>query len=214
MERTGALLGQFRDLDQQRETVALGMWVFLLTEIMFFGGMFLTYTIYRLKFPHAFAEGSRELDVVKGGWNTAVLISSSFTMALAVRAAQMRKRRLLCILLASTMILGGVFLGVKYFEYAQKFEHHLVPGPNFHLNAPDAAQVQIFFSLYFAMTGMHALHMIIGEGMLLALLIYSWRGKYTGGYFAPIENGGLYWHFVDIVWIFLFPLLYLVDLHR
>jgi len=214
VERTGALLGQFRDLDQQRETVALGMWVFLLTEIMFFGGMFLTYTIYRLKFPHAFAEGSRELDVAKGGWNTAVLIASSFTMALAVRAAQMRKRKLLCILLTSTMILGGVFLGVKYFEYAQKFEHHLVPGPNFHLNAPDAAQVQIFFSLYFAMTGMHALHMIIGEGMLLALLIYSWKGKYTGGYFAPIENGGLYWHFVDIVWIFLFPLLYLVDLHR
>jgi cytochrome c oxidase subunit III len=152
--------------------------------------------------------------VVKGGWNTAILIGSSFTMALAVRAAQMKNRKLLCIFLASTMILGGAFLGVKYLEYMQKFEHHLVPGPNFHMNVADAAQVQIFFSLYFAMTGMHALHMIIGEIMLLLLLIYSWKGKYSGGYFAPIENGGLYWHFVDIVWIFLFPLLYLVDLHR
>ena len=112
------------------------------------------------------------------------------------------------------MILGGVFLGVKPVQYLQKFEHHLVPGANFHMNTPDAAQAQIFFSLYFAMTGMHALHMIIGEGMLLLLLIASWKGKYTNGYFAPIENGGLYWHFVDIVWIFLFPLLYLVDLHR
>jgi cytochrome c oxidase subunit III len=214
VERTGALFGQFRDLEQQRETASLGMWVFLLTELMFFGGMFLVYTIYRMKYPLAFAEGSRELDVVKGGWNTAILIGSSFTMALAVRAAQMKKRRLLCIFLASTMILGGAFLGVKYLEYMQKFEHHLVPGPNFHMNVADAAQVQIFFSLYFAMTGMHALHMIIGEVMLLLLLIYSWKGKYTGGYFAPIENGGLYWHFVDIVWIFLFPLLYLVDLHR
>lgn len=216
MERTGALFGQFRDLDQQRETASLGMWVFLMTEVMFFGGLFLAYTIYRWKYHSAFAAASRELDVAKGALNTGVLILSSFTMALAVWASEMRKRKLLCLFLALTMLFGGVFLTIKGFEYAQKFEHHLVPGPNFNFPGPEteAQHAEIYFALYFLMTGMHAVHMIIGEGMLLLLLIYAWKGRFTEGYNAPIENGGLYWHFVDIVWIFLFPLLYLIDLHR
>lgn len=214
MERTGTLFGHFRDLDQQRETASLGMWVFLMTEVMFFGGLFLAYTVYRWKYHDAFAEASRELDVAKGALNTGVLILSSFTMALAVWASQVRKRNLLCIFLILTMLLGGVFLTVKGFEYAQKFEHHLVPGPNFDFPGPEAQHAELFFALYFLMTGMHAVHMIIGEGMLLILLIYAWRGRFTGDYHAPIENGGLYWHFVDIVWIFLFPLLYLIDLHH
>jgi cytochrome c oxidase subunit 3 len=214
VERTGALLGQFRDLEQQRETASLGMWIFMMTEVMFFGGLFLTYTVYRAKYPLAFAQASRELDVLKGGINTAVLIASSFTMALAVWASQVGKRKLLVLFIALTMILGGVFLGIKYFEYAHKFEAHLVPGPNFQFPGTEGARAQIFFSLYFGMTGMHAVHMIIGEGILLFLLIFAWRGKYTTKYHTPVENVGLYWHFVDIVWIFLFPLLYLVDLHR
>jgi cytochrome c oxidase subunit 3 len=216
VERTGALFGQFRDLDQQRETASLGMWVFLMTEVMFFGGLFLAYTIYRWKYHSAFAAASRELDVAKGALNTGVLILSSFTMALAVWASEMRKRKLLCLFLALTMLFGGVFLTIKGFEYAQKFEHHLVPGPNFNFPGPEteAQHAEIYFALYFLMTGMHAVHMIIGEGMLLLLLIYAWKGRFTEGYNVPIENGGLYWHFVDIVWIFLFPLLYLIDLHR
>jgi cytochrome c oxidase subunit III len=214
VERSGALFGQFRDLDQQKQTSALGMWVFLMTEVMFFGGLFLAYTIYRWKYHDAFAAASRELDVSLGAINTGVLILSSFTMALAVWASEMRKRKLLCIFLIATMVLGGVFLTVKGFEYAQKFEHHLVPGPNFVFSGAEAQHAEIFFALYFLMTGMHAVHMIIGEGMLLILLIYAWKGSFTGGYNAPIENGGLYWHFVDIVWIFLFPLLYLIDLHH
>jgi cytochrome c oxidase subunit 3 len=216
MERTGALFGQFRDLDQQRETASLGMWVFLMTEVMFFGGMFLAYTVYRWKYHDAFAAASRELNVTMGAINTGVLILSSFTMAMAVWASQMRKRNLLCIFLIATMILGAAFLTIKGFEYAQKFEHHLIPGPNFNFPGPEAEaqHAEIYFALYFMMTGMHALHMIIGEGMLLVLLIYAWKGSFTGDYHTPIENGGLYWHFVDIVWIFLFPLLYLIDLHH
>lgn len=214
MERTGALVGHFRDLDQQRETASLGMWVFLMTEVMFFGGLFLTYTVYRVKYHTAFAAGSHELNVLLGGINTAVLIASSLTMAIAVWASQMGKRKLLVGFLALTMLLGGVFLTIKYFEYAEKFHHHLVPGPHFQFSGAEATQAQLFFSLYFGMTGMHALHMIIGEGILAVLLFFAGRGKYTPEYHNPIEIGGLYWHFVDIVWIFLFPLLYLVDLHR
>ena len=214
MERSGSLFGQFRDLDQQKQTASLGMWVFLMTEVMFFGGLFLAYTMYRWKYHAGFAEASRELNVTIGAINTGVLILSSFTMAVAVWASEMRKRKALCIFLIVTMLLGGVFLTLKGFEYAQKFEHHLVPGPNFSFPGPEAPHAAIFFALYFLMTGMHALHMIIGEGMLLVLLIYAWKGSFTAGYNAPIENGGLYWHFVDIVWIFLFPLLYLIDLHH
>ncbi len=156
---------------------------------------------------------SNSLDITMGAANTAVLIASSLTMALAVHAAQMGERGKLVTFLILTMILGSVFLGVKAFEYADKFEHHHVPGPDFHFEgvpADVARHAQIFFSLYFVMTGLHALHMIVGLGIMTWMLVWSMNGTITREYASPIEISGLYWHFVDIVWIFLFPLLYLL----
>jgi cytochrome c oxidase subunit 3 len=213
-ESESVLQGHFRDLPQQHEASSLGMWVFLVTEIMFFGGMFLAYTVNRSAYPAAFAEASRELNVQLGAINTAVLICSSLTMALAVHCAQTGKRRGIIAYLIATMALGGVFLGIKAIEYAEKFAHHLVPGPHFIFPGPYAAQAQLYFSLYFAMTGTHALHMIIGEGILAVLLVEAIKGRYTPQYSTPVEMTGLYWHFVDIVWIYLFPLLYLIDIHK
>ncbi len=204
---------QFDDAAQQHEASWLGMWIFLGTEIMFFGGMFLGYTVYRGDYPAAFADASNRLDITLGTINTAVLILSSFTMALAVRSAQLGARRPLIAFLGLTMALGAVFLGIKFTEYYQKFVEHLVPGGGFGLSGPLAGAEQIFFSFYFAMTGMHALHMIIGLGLLTALIVKARRGRFSVAYNTPVEVIGLYWHFVDIVWIFLFPLLYLVGRH-
>ncbi len=204
---------QFDDAAQQHEASWLGMWIFLGTEIMFFGGMFLGYTVYRGDYPAAFADASNRLDITLGTINTAVLILSSFTMALAVRSAQLGARRPLIACLGLTMALGAVFLGIKFTEYYQKFVEHLVPGGGFGLSGPLAGAEQIFFSFYFAMTGMHALHMIIGLGLLTALIVKARRGRFSVAYNTPVEVIGLYWHFVDIVWIFLFPLLYLVGRH-
>jgi len=204
---------QFDDAAQQHEASWLGMWVFLATEVMFFGGMFLGYTVYRSAYPDAFAGASNHLDIVLGTINTAVLIFSSFTMALAVRSAQLGAGKPTIIFLILTMILGAVFLGIKFTEYYVKFEEHFVPGSAFAYPGPQAPAAEIFFSFYFAMTGMHALHMIIGEGLLTTLVIKTVRGRFSGLYNTPVELIGLYWHFVDIVWIFLFPLLYLVGRH-
>jgi cytochrome c oxidase subunit 3 len=208
-----ALAHQFDSLDQQKETATLGMWVFLVTEVLFFGGLFLTYAIYRSWYPRAFAAASHELDVTLGTINTAVLITSSLTMALAVHAAQLGRRNLVMTLLVATMVLGGVFLGIKSLEYYHKFAEHHVPGPGFTFEQEYARNAQIFFSLYFLMTGLHALHMIIGLGVMLVMLWWAWRGTVTAEYYSPVEITGLYWHFVDIVWIFLFPLLYLIGRH-
>jgi cytochrome c oxidase subunit 3 len=205
---------QFEDLGQQMEAGTLGMWVFLLTEIMFFGGMFTGYAVYRSAYSQGFAEASRHLDIMLGAINTAVLIGSSLTMALAVHAAQMGWRKALVGFLIATMLLGCVFLGIKAIEYSHKFHEHLVPGPGFHLEGSPMRGAQLFYCFYFAMTGMHALHMVIGIGILAVLTIEGWRGKYHSLYYSPVEISGLYWHFVDIVWIFLFPLLYLVSHHR
>ena len=205
-------------MEQQKDATTLGMWLFLVNEIMFFGGLFAVYLVYRLKYFPAFAAGSNTLDIRWGGINTAILIGSSLTMALAVHAAQTGRRKLLALFLGFTMLLGAGFLGVKAAEYHEKFESHHVPGPAFRIDAHDkrfqgvdANNVQLFFSLYFAMTGMHALHMVVGLGILSALLVKSWKGSYSPEYNSPVELTGLYWHFVDIVWIYLFPLLYLVD---
>ena len=224
MHRTGELYGQFQTLDQQRDAASLGMWVFLITEIMFFGGLFLAYTINRAIYGVAFAEASRELNVRMGGANTAVLILSSFTMAMAVWCSQTGRKRFLVLFLIATLALGSVFLGVKYFEYAEKFHHHLIPGLNFRfppvapeITAQDPyinAHAQLFFSLYFGMTGLHALHMVVGAGLLIWLITEAIKGRFTPTYNTPVEIVGLYWHFVDIVWIFLFPLLYLIDRHK
>jgi cytochrome c oxidase subunit III len=206
-----ALQHQFDTLEQQQESATLGMWIFLVTEVMFFGGLFMAYLLYRVWYPQAWSIGSLELDIVLGGVNTVVLIGSSLTMALAVRAAQTGFPRATVTWLLLTMTLGLTFLVIKGFEYAHKFHEHHVPGPNFQFEGPHARQVEIFLSLYFAMTGLHALHMVIGFGLLSVIAWMAWKRRFTPEWYAPVEMSGLYWHFVDIVWIFLFPLLYLVD---
>lgn len=221
-----ALQHHFENLEQQREAGTLGMWVFLVTELMFFGGMFLAYTLYRSKYPEAFAIASNHLDIKLGAINTAVLIFSSFTMAMAVYSTQVGKRRAQIISLVLTIILGLAFLGIKAVEYHEKYVDHLIPGSlipgnpfnpdpvTMHLPPGVSMQhVQMFYWIYFAMTGMHALHMIIGVGLLSVLLYFSVKGRYSPEYHNPVEVIGLYWHFVDIVWIFLFPLLYLLGRH-
>jgi len=210
----GRLQHHFESMAQQKEAASLGMWVFLVTEILFFGGLFLAYTIYRWQYARAFAHASQHMDVMLGTVNTAVLIFSSLTMAMAVHSAATGRRKLLIGFLVATMILGAAFLGIKAVEYTDHIHHHLFPGPGFHYPVPgDAKPAELFFSLYFAMTGLHALHMIVGLGILTTLLLMARRGRFTPGYNTPVEVSGLYWHFVDIVWIFLFPLLYLIGRH-
>ena len=216
-----AVAHQFDDAEQQHDASSLGMWIFLATEIMFFGGLFCAYTVYRSLYLPGFEAGSRLLEVKVGAANTVVLILSSLTMALAVHAAQTGQRRALVGFLAATMALGLVFIGVKlYFEWYHDYLVGIVPGVHFapwpetlaevaRFHAPPA-HIELFMFFYFAMTGVHALHMVIGEGILAVLLIGAWRGKFSPEKFNPVEVAGLYWHFVDIVWIFLFPLLYLI----
>ena len=204
----------FDDMAQQIDASTLGMWVFLVTEIMFFGGLFTAYLVYRHAYSEGFAEASHHLNVTWGAVNTIVLIVSSLTMALAVRSAQISApARTQVAWIAATMVLGAAFLGVKAIEYTDKFTHHLVPGPNFHWEGKHPAPAQIFYSLYFCMTGLHALHMIIGLGIMTVIGIMAWRRQFDADYYTPVEIAGLYWHFVDIVWIFLFPLLYLIGGH-
>jgi cytochrome c oxidase subunit III len=204
----------FDSMEQQAEASTLGMWVFLVTEIMFFGGLFMAYLVYRHASPEGFQEASFELNRVWGTTNTAVLICSSLTMALAVRAAQTSASRQTQVLfLVITIFFGLVFLGIKGIEYTDKFVHHHVPGPYFHWDGHYPKPAEQFYSLYFAMTGLHALHMIIGVGIMTVVAIMAWRGTFDSEYYTPVEVSGLYWHFVDIVWIFLFPLLYLIGGH-
>jgi len=211
---TPALREQFDTPEQQKESSTFGMWVFLITEVMFFGGMFLAYTIYRNTYPYVFGKASTSLNAVIGALNTAVLLCSSYTMVMAVRSAQIGKRKALVIFLILTLLLGLTFLGVKAYEWNEKFVEHHVPGASFHFEgAAEQGPAQLFFSLYFAMTGLHALHMVVGVGILSWLLVLSMRGRFTAEYMTPVDVAGLYWHFVDIIWIFLFPLLYLIDRH-
>lgn len=211
--REPILQHHFDDLGQQKEAATLGMWLFLATEVLFFGGLFAAYLLYRVWYPDVFGEASRTLDITLGSMNTLVLIGSSLTMALAVHAAATGERRALMLFIGITMLLGAVFLGIKGVEYYDKFVHHHVPGPSFHFEGSAPARAQLFFSLYFAMTGLHALHMVIGLGLMTTMLVMAWRGRFSTTWYTPVELSGLYWHFVDIVWIFLFPLLYLVDRH-
>ena len=206
-----ALQHHFDTLQQQHEASTLGMWLFLVTEVMFFGGLLMAYLLYRVWYPEAWAEGSRELDILLGGFNTVVLIASSLTMALAVRAAQTGFPRATVTWLLLTIALGLTFLVVKFFEYEHKFELNHVPGPGFTFDGPHARQVEIFLSLYFSLTGLHALHMIIGVTLMSVITWMAYKRRFSPEWYTPVEMSGLYWHFVDIVWIFLFPLLYLVD---
>jgi cytochrome c oxidase subunit III len=212
---TLALREQFDTEAQQKDASTLGMWVFLITEIMFFGGMFAAYTIYRSAYPTVFAVASTSLDVVVGAINTCVLLLSSFTMVMAVRAGQLGQRNMIIFFLIITLIFGCVFLGVKAYEWNNKYEENHMPGQaHFHLEGTQLqGPAKLFFSLYFAMTGLHALHMVVGVGILTFIILETKKGKYSADYYTPIDIAGLYWHFVDIVWIFLFPLLYLIDRH-
>jgi len=215
-EESLALREQFDTEAQQKDASTLGMWIFLITEVMFFGGLFLAYTVYRHLYSQIFAIASTTLNVYIGAANTVVLLCSSLTMVLAVRAAQLGQKKAIIVFLILTLILGGVFLGVKAYEWNEKYQEHHIPGPSFHLEgvSPDQqGHAQLFFSLYFAMTGLHALHMIIGAGLLTYLILEARKGRYTAEYNTPVDLIGLYWHFVDIIWIFLFPLLYLIDRH-
>ena len=260
MHRTGELYGQFQTLEQQKETATLGMWVFIVQEILFFGGLFLAYTVNRHNYPTAFGVAGNMLDLNLGFFNTIVLIASSFTMAMSVYCAQTSQKKWIPVWLIATLVLGSAFLGIKVVEYKQKFDHHLIPGYHFDVGycsqagnpcnldqkdfqneqkevkeAIEAEQkyaqtqgftdpgstgiaavnghAQLYFSLYFGMTGLHALHMVVGAGLLLWLIGQALKGRFDANYNTPVENIGLYWHFVDIVWIFLFPLLYLINRH-
>jgi cytochrome c oxidase subunit 3 len=204
---------QFDDLEQQRGAAQLGMWVFLATEVLFFGGLFLGYTVFRSLYPRDFAAASHHTEVVIGGVNTAILLFSSTLMALAVRAAELRNQKRLIWLLLATAFFGIVFMVLKGVEYHKDWIDHLVPVLNWKWQQPNSGHAQIFFWLYFAMTGLHAIHVTVGILVMLTLALLARSGKFTTGHHTPIEIAGLYWHFVDIVWIFLFPLLYLAG-HR
>ncbi len=220
-EHHGPLAEQFDDLDQQHEAASLGMWIFLATEVMFFGGLFAGYTVFRNLHYNAFVAGSHLLEVQFGATNTAVLICSSLTMALAVRAAQTGKRRALIAYLLATIVLGLAFIGIKlYFEWYHDYLEGIVPGINF-MPRPEVLgewakagisppHVELFMYFYFVMTGVHALHMIVGVGILATLVVMATKGRFGPDRYNAVEMSGLYWHFVDIIWIFLFPLLYLL----
>jgi len=248
------LLHHFDNVEQQKETSILGMWAFLATEVMFFGGLFAAYSIYRSLYPADFAAGSRHLNVVLGAVNTGVLLCSSLTMALAVHASQTRHMKNVVIFLVATMGLGSCFLGIKAYEWYVDYEEGLMPGVNFDWekaqarrgshnvadeakplagmsssrqtpepqvppgeeepSAVPAGRVQLFFLLYFLMTGLHGLHMIIGIALVGIVAYLSARRWFSGGGETQVEVTGLYWHFIDVIWVFLYPLLYLIDVSQ
>lgn len=212
--RALALREQYATEQQQKGTSEIAMWLFLATEIMFFGGLFAAYSIYRVSYPAAFLSGSRDMNIVLGAINTAVLLCSSFTMALAVRSSQVGEKRALVGFLILTMVLGAVFLSIKFTEYYLHYQHHKFPGASFRSDFSEPGEEQIFFLLYFIMTGLHATHMFVGIGLLITLVIRAARGVFTPEYHTPVEITGLYWHFVDVIWLFLFALLYLIGLRH
>lgn len=200
----------FIDADQQLDTAKLGMWIFLVTEILFFGGLFAAYAIYRIWHPELFAEASTELDTILGTVNTVVLILSSLTVALAIRAAKLDHKQWIIRYLGATILLACVFMVIKYFEWTHKFHLGIFPGKFYTYEGIEHAMAPIFFSLYYVMTGLHGLHVVIGIGLMIWLVIGARKGKYHSKYYNPVEITGLYWHLVDIIWIFLFPLFYLI----
>ncbi|MCA1732675.1 MAG: cytochrome c oxidase subunit 3 family protein [Acidobacteria bacterium] len=213
----------FESMSQQHEASSLGMWIFLSTEVLFFGALFLAYGFYRWLYYDAFIAASHHQNIILGGINTSVLIASSLTVAMSIYFAQRNRQKAVLVMLVLTILLGLAFLGIKAVEYNQHITHHLFPGPHFQFvddpktEAVDesrlAGTAQMFFVLYFFMTGLHAFHMVIGIGIYAWLLFRSMKREFGPDYYSPLEAGGLYWHFVDIVWIFLFPMLYLIGRH-
>ncbi|MBV8832779.1 MAG: cytochrome c oxidase subunit 3 family protein [Acidobacteriaceae bacterium] len=204
---------QYASPPQQRETASIGMWVFLASEVLLFGALFSAFTVYRLSHPYAFDAGSAHMEFLIGGINTGILICSSFTMALAVHSSEEGKQKFILLYLAATMILGAIFLALKFTEYYLHYEEHKFPAFWFEYSGPHAPQVQMFFVFYFIMTGLHALHMTIGIGILGVLFFRTLLGRFNAAYHTPIEIGGLYWHFIDVVWVFLYAIFYIPGLH-
>ncbi len=209
-EHPAFLQHHFSDAEQQRESAKLGMWIFLVTEILLFGGLFCAYAIYRAWNPDIFFNAHKFMNVELGTTNTCVLIISSVTIALAIRAIQLGKKNLTMVYLASTWVLAGVFLVIKYFEYAHKFHEGMLPGKYYTFTGIAGTNPHVFFSMYFLMTGLHGIHVTVGMILIGWLMYKTKRGHFSSEYYTPIEMTGLYWHLVDIIWIFLFPLFYLV----
>ncbi len=218
--KPSALWHHFENLEQQHDANVLGMWVFLSTELLLFGALFTGYTIYRIQYEASFEEASKHLNLLIGGVNTGVLLTSSLTMALAVRAAKFGRQRALVLCLILTALFGAAFLGIKAFEYYSDYQEKLVPGTSafdpaeWRHDSVTPEHVQLFLVFYYVMTGLHAVHLTIAIGVMLTLTIMAYRAAFSPEHNAPIEIWGLYWHFVDIVWIFLLPLLYLIGEHR
>ena len=200
----------FPNLRQQEHAARLGMWLFLATEILLFGGLFTGYSTYRFLFPEAFREGSRHLDAALGTLNTVVLITSSLTVALAHHWAHHGRGRTAAASLLLTLLFAGTFLVIKGFEWTHDFHEGLLPGRLFSNPEVTATGAPMFFTIYFLMTGLHGLHVLVGMVVLTVLMVQCWRGVYDHGYVTPVELGGMYWHLVDLIWIFLYPLLYLI----
>jgi len=201
----------FVDSEQQFDSAKFGMWIFLGTEVLFFGGLFAAYIIYRAWFPELYTLASEELNTLWGGVNTLVLIGSSLTVAMAIKSAQLNQKKNIAINLGITIALACVFMLIKYFEYTHKFHLGIYPGEFYTFEGIAHPKANIFFSIYYLMTGLHGIHVIIGIGLMIWLLRRSLRGDFDSEYYTPVEITGLYWHLVDIIWIFLFPLFYLID---
>ncbi len=210
-EKLDHLQHHFIDSDQQFEASKMGMWVFLVTEILFFGGLFVAYIAYRTWYPELYMLASTELNTFWGAVNTAVLIGSSLTVAMAIRSAQLNQIKGLIINLYITIALACVFMVIKFFEYSHKFEIGILPGSYYSYEGIAHEKANIFFSIYYMMTGLHGVHVLIGIGLMIWLVVKAKKNVFHSGYYTPVEITGLYWHLVDIIWIFLFPLLYLID---
>ncbi len=200
----------FDSADTQFDAGKMGLWLFLVTEVLLFGGLFCAFAIFRSWYYPAFVAAHHHLDKVMGGTNTIVLITSSLTMALAVRAAQTNKKKQTVGLLVVTLLCAAAFLVIKYFEYSHKFHDGLLPGKYFTYEHAQFKEEGIFFAVYFMMTGIHGVHVLIGMGLITWILLRANKGEFSSRYYAPVEGVGLYWHLVDLVWIYLFPLLYLI----
>ncbi len=209
MRADAPLAHHFDSLETQQTAARFGMWLFLTTEILLFAGLFVAYGLYRYFFPATFIEGSHHLHTAYGAVNTVVLITSSLTVAMAVHYARTDRPRLTAWMLLLSIAMGFAFLGIKAVEYGHHIHDGALPGPFFHLEGFQAPYGGLFFSLYFLATGLHAIHVVIGMSILAWAAWRAWKGSYSSAYYTPIELSGMYWHLVDLVWIYLFPLLYL-----
>jgi cytochrome c oxidase subunit 3 len=209
-----ALHEQFANPEQQRETASLGMWLFIVSEMMLFGGLFMAYTVYRMYYPQPFTAGSAGMNILLGAINTAVLICSSFTMALAVYSVQTGNRLMVNVFLLATMVIGCIFIAIKFTEYYEHYLDHKAPAVWFDSAGPGAGKVELFFIFYFVMTGLHALHMMVGLGLLGVTMLRNLAGQFSPEYTTPVEMAGLYWHFIDIIWVFLYAIFYIPGLHK